>query len=67
MFAMEQYPPHYAYSLEQWHYLQNQYQQQSNNNQEQQQQQQQQLQQQGYVKKKNCNCGGKKINRGKAY
>ncbi|MDM5192579.1 cytochrome C oxidase subunit III [Bacillus hominis] len=52
MFAVSNNPRPNSYDLQQWYYLQQQ---------EQQQAYQEQLQQQGFVKKKGCNCGKKKI------
>ncbi|MEI4801429.1 MULTISPECIES: cytochrome C oxidase subunit III [unclassified Bacillus (in: firmicutes)] len=47
-------------NLEYWYQLQQQMQKKQQEQQQEQQQIQQQLEQQGYVKKKGCNCGGKK-------
>ncbi|HDX9577766.1 TPA: cytochrome C oxidase subunit III [Bacillus pseudomycoides] len=47
-------------NLEYWYQMQQQIQQQMQKKQQEQQQLEQQLEQQGYVKKKGCNCGGKK-------
>ncbi|MGG2093173.1 cytochrome C oxidase subunit III [Bacillus sp. S13(2024)] len=58
MFAMANYQQPNPYNnLQYWYKMQ---QQQQAQQEQQQQQQQQQLEQQGYVKKKGCNCGGKK-------
>ncbi|PFK46638.1 cytochrome C oxidase subunit III [Bacillus cereus] len=53
MFAMRNNSQQNPYNMQQWYQMQQQhiYQQQA-----------QQLQQQGFVKKKGCNCGGKKKN-----
>ncbi|WP_081904967.1 cytochrome C oxidase subunit III [Bacillus sp. UNC322MFChir4.1] len=56
MFAMAKYQQPNPYNnLQYWYQMQKQQQ-----GQQEEQQQGQQLEQQGYVKKKGCNCGGKK-------
>ncbi|WP_429755887.1 cytochrome C oxidase subunit III [Bacillus sp. S10(2024)] len=56
MFAMAKYQQPNPYNnLQYWYQMQQQQQ-----GQQEEQQQGQQLEQQGYVKKKGCNCGGKK-------
>ncbi|PEE40648.1 cytochrome C oxidase subunit III [Bacillus pseudomycoides] len=60
MYAMANYQqPNPHNNLQYWHQMQ---QHMKNQQAQQQLQQQQLLEQQGYVKKKNCNCGGKKKN-----